>query len=68
MIFGRVFDKAGSGSETLICTMYTDKKLNFSLFSDHFTFTTDAKFPQKYLYNDTWWDKEKSSLSYLKSL
>ena len=25
---------------------------------DHFTFTTDAKFRQKYLYNDTWWDKE----------
>jgi len=25
---------------------------------DHFTFTTDAKFPQKYLYNDTWWDKD----------
>ena len=22
---------------------------------DHFTFTTDEKFPQKYLMNDTWW-------------
>jgi len=25
---------------------------------DHFTFTTNVTFPQKYLYNDTWWDKE----------
>ena len=23
--------------------------------SDHFTFTTDLKFPQKYLMNNTWW-------------
>jgi len=27
---------------------------------DHFTFTTDEKFPQKYLINDTWWNKDKS--------
>jgi hypothetical protein len=26
---------------------------------DHFTFTTDAKFRQKYLINDTWWDRLK---------
>jgi hypothetical protein len=26
---------------------------------DHFTFTTDDKFRQKYLVNDTWWNKEK---------
>jgi len=25
---------------------------------DHFGFTTEAKFRQKYLYNDTWWDKQ----------
>ena len=25
---------------------------------DHFTFTTDDKFPQKYLVNNTWWSKE----------
>ena len=24
---------------------------------DHFTFTTDVKFRQKYLVNDTFWDK-----------
>jgi len=24
---------------------------------DHYGFTTDAKFRQKYLYNDTWWDR-----------
>ena len=24
---------------------------------DHFTFTTSAKFKQKYLVNDTYWDK-----------
>lgn len=27
---------------------------------DHFTFTTDLKFRQKYLFNDTWWDKENN--------
>jgi lysosomal Pro-X carboxypeptidase len=26
---------------------------------DHFAFTTNATFPQKYLYNDTWWDKDE---------
>eukprot|EP00088_Acartia_fossae_P010430 TRINITY_DN1519_c1_g1_i1.p1 TRINITY_DN1519_c1_g1~~TRINITY_DN1519_c1_g1_i1.p1 ORF type:complete len:492 (-),score=107.05 TRINITY_DN1519_c1_g1_i1:823-2298(-) len=26
---------------------------------DHFAFTTNATFPHKYLYNDTWWDKDK---------
>jgi len=24
---------------------------------DHFSFTTNLTFPQKYLYNDTWWNK-----------
>ena len=28
---------------------------------DHFTFTTDLKFRQKYLFNDTWWKKDKAS-------
>jgi len=27
---------------------------------DHFTFTTDLKFRQKYLFNDTWWKKDKN--------
>lgn len=27
---------------------------------DHFNFVTDAKYRQKYLYNDTWWDKANS--------
>jgi len=26
---------------------------------DHFSFTTNATFPQKYLYNDTWWDNDE---------
>jgi hypothetical protein len=29
---------------------------------DHFTFTTDLQFRQKYLVNDTWWNKEQASI------
>ena len=38
---------------------YTTAWYNQTL--DHFTFTTDAKFRQKYLVNDTWWDRDKVS-------
>lgn len=37
---------------------YTTAWYNQTL--DHFTFTTDAKFRQKYLVNDTWWDRDKN--------
>ena len=35
--------------------IYKVKWFNQTL--DHFTFTTDIKFRQKYLVNDTFWDK-----------
>ena len=35
--------------------VYKVKWFNQTL--DHFTFTTDVKFRQKYLVNDTYWDK-----------
>jgi len=37
---------------------YETKWYNQTL--DHFTFTTDAKYAQKYLVNDTWWDKTRN--------
>jgi len=37
---------------------YTYSTLWFNQTVDHYGFTTEAKFQQKYLYNDEWWDKQ----------
>jgi len=37
---------------------YSYSTLWYNQTVDHYGFTTEAKFPQKYLYNDTWWDKQ----------
>jgi lysosomal Pro-X carboxypeptidase len=45
----------GHGNETVPDYQYETKYFTQTL--DHYTFTTDKTFQQKYLVNDTWWDK-----------